>query len=602
MQAQDQLGLWASLRKLYAFMSRERRRHFHLVIALMIVGAFAELATIGAVLPFLALLADPSRLDFVPVLRDLFDAVGASSPRERLVAASALFVALAIIAGLIRLWLAWSSQSFVFKLGHELSLEIQRRILLQPYSFHLSWNSSTLLSSLEKVQMLVFQMLLPLMQALTAVFISAFIVAGLVYLDPFTAVIAAVAFATIYVGISVLTRRRLERNSAIVGPAYDERVKIIQESLGGIRDVIIDSSQAIYLETFRGIDLRLNNARTNTAFIGAAPRFVIESLGMVLIAGVAIMISDREGGLIRALPILGALALGAQRLLPLLQQVYNGWTIAAGNSSTIVDVLHLLRLPVPDPQVHSSAVEPLTFRDRIRVEQVSFSYSGGRAPALKDVTFEIPRGSTIALIGTTGSGKSTMADLIMGLLEPTAGEITIDGVALTRQTRQRWWRSIAHVPQAIFLADTSVARNIAFGGPAEPVDMDRVVSAARTAQLHEFVETLPEGYDTFVGERGIRLSGGQRQRLGLARAIYKQAPVLILDEATSALDDVTEAAVMESLEALGGKDGRTVIMIAHRLSTVARCDLVARLEKGCLVALGTYSEVVANIPHSGKHD
>lgn len=598
MQAQDQLGLWASLRQLYTFMSKERRRHFHLVLGLMIVGAFAELATIGAVLPFLALLAEPSRLDFVPVLRDLFDAVGASSPRERLAAASGLFVVLAIVAGLIRLQLAWSSQSFVFKLGHELALEIQRRILLQPYSFHLSWNSSTLLSSLEKVQMLVFQMLLPLMQALTAVFISTFIVAALIYVDPFTAVVAAVAFATIYVGISMLTRRRLERNSAIVGPAYDERVKIIQESLGGIRDVIIDSSQAIYLETFRGIDLRLNNARTNTAFIGAAPRFVIESLGMVLIAVVAIMISDREGGLTRALPILGALALGAQRLLPLLQQVYNGWTIAAGNSSTIVDVLQLLRLPLPDQRSHVPA-EPLVFSDRIRVEKVNFAYSGGRARALQDVTLEIPRGSTIALIGTTGSGKSTMADLIMGLLEPTAGQIMIDGTPLDNRTRRRWWRSIAHVPQAIFLADTSIARNIAFGGPAEPIDTERVVSAARTAQLHEFVETLPEGYGTFVGERGIRLSGGQRQRLGLARAIYKQAPVLILDEATSALDDVTEAAVMESLEALGGKDGRTIIMIAHRLSTVARCDIVARLEKGRLVALGTYSEVVANIPHSG---
>jgi ATP-binding cassette subfamily B protein len=601
LHALDQIGLWASLRQIYRFISHERRRYFKFVVLLMVLGSFAELATIGAVLPFLALLADPSRLDYLPFLAGLFSAVGAVSGQERLAAATALFVGIALLAGLIRLQLAWASQSFVFKLGHELSVEIQKRILFQPYSFHISWNSSSLISSLEKVQMLVFQMLLPLMQALTAVLMSAFIVVALIYVDPSTAIAAAVAFTAIYLGISAATRRRLERNSRIVGPAYDERVKIIQESLGGIRDVIIDSSQSIYLETFRSIDLRLNEARINTAFIGAAPRFVIEGLGMVLIAVFAILISEREGGLAPALPILGALALGAQRLLPLLQQVYNGWTIAAGNSSTIIDVLGLLRLPLPDAESYAPASEPLPLDDRIRVEQVSFTYGAGRARALENVTFDIPRGSTVALIGTTGSGKSTLADLIMGLLEPTRGRISIDGVAINRTTRQRWWRSIAHVPQAIFLADSSIARNIAFfRGPTEPVDMDRIVSAAKTAQLHEFVETLPDGYDTFVGERGIRLSGGQRQRLGLARAIYKQAPVLILDEATSALDDATEAAVMKSVEALGGRDGRTIIIIAHRLSTVARCDMIARLEQGRLVALGTYSEVVGNISHSAN--
>ena len=206
----------------------------------------------------------------------------------------------------------------------------------------------------------------------------------------------------------------------------------------------------------------------------------------------------------------------------------------------------------------------------------------------------------IALIGTTGSGKSTLADLIMGLLEPTEGEITIDGERLDAETRRRWWRSIAHVPQSIFLADASIARNIAFSDPGEPIDIQRTGAAARAAQLHQFVETLPEGYETVIGERGIRLSGGQRQRLGLARALYKSAPVLILDEATSALDDETEAAVMESLDALVRKDGLTILMIAHRLSTVARCDKVVRLEKGRVVATGSYSEVVDNIPNSRK--
>jgi ABC-type multidrug transport system fused ATPase/permease subunit len=579
------------LRQLYAVMTKERRRHLLLVLALMVLGALSELATIGAVLPFLALLADQSRLDYLPVVGDLFRAVGADTPRTRLIAASVLFVLLAILAGLVRLQLAWSSQSFVFKLGHELGVELQKRILFQPYSFHIGWNSSTLLAGIEKVPMLMFQVLMPLMQAVTAIILSTFIIAALIAVDPLTAVIAAVAFGIVYLGISIATRSQLARNSDVVGSMYDQRVKIIQESLGGIRDVIIDNSQEIYVETFRRVDRRFNMARNNNAFIAAAPRFIIEGLGMVMIAFLAVLVSNREGGLAGAIPVLGALAIGAQRLLPLLQQIYLGWSTVAGNISIVDQVLDFMRLPLPRPEQHDARVEPLGLSEGIKVDDVSFSYAGNRARALERVTLTIPRGSTVALIGTTGSGKSTLGDLIMGLLEPTAGRIMVDDVPVTDQTRRRWWRSIAHVPQTIFLADTSIARNIVFGDPSEQIDHARVAAAVKVAQLEEFVATLPDGYDTVVGERGTRLSGGQRQRLGIARAIYKQAPVLILDEATSALDDATEAAVMQSLETLSGT-GLTVVIIAHRLSTVARCDIVARLEKGRLVACGSYAEVV----------
>jgi ABC-type multidrug transport system fused ATPase/permease subunit len=386
-------------------------------------------------------------------------------------------------------------------------------------------------------------------------------------------------------------RRRLSANSDIIGHAYDERVKIVQESLGGIRDVIIDGSQSVYLDAFRRVDDRYSLAKANTAFIGAAPRFVIESLGMILIAVLAIVISARHGGFAAALPVLGALALGSQRLLPLLQQIYLGWSLSAGHQSIVLQVLELLRLPVDEELAKAKDVEPLPLRDGIRLEGVSFAYASRRAAALRDLTFEIPRGHRVALIGKTGSGKSTLADLLMGLISPTDGRITVDGVPLARENRRNWQRSIAHVPQAIFLADASIARNIALGVPADAVDLGRVIEASKKAQLHEFVETLSEGYDTHVGERGIRLSGGQRQRLGIARAIYKQAPVLVLDEATSALDDATETAVMHALDQLG-EEGLTIIMIAHRLSTISRADTVIRLDNGRLVEIGSHAEVV----------
>src|SRR4051794_27096239 len=432
-----EIGVFAGLGELYAVLSPRRRHQLFRVLALMIVGAFAELATIGAVLPFLSLLADPRRIDRVPFLTNAFDAVGATSDRERLIAAAILFVLLAVVAGAVRLQLAWSSQNFVFRIGHDFAVEIQRRLLLQPYSFHINNNTSSLVASLEKVEVLVYSVLQQLMQAGIAVVISVCIVAALITIDPFTALAAAGVFALVYLAVSVVMRRRLALNSSIIGVAYDERVKIVQESLGGIRDVIIDGTQPLYLEAFRRVDDRFNVAKANTAFVGAAPRFIIEALGMILIVGLAVVVSNRQGGFAGALPILGALALGAQRLLPLLQQIYLGWSFAAGHSSVFGQVLELLRLPA-DRDESGVKATPLPLRQSIKVERVCFAYASRRGLALDAIDLEIPRGSRVALIGKTGSGKSPLADLLMGLIEPGGGQILVDGVALTKENRRNW--------------------------------------------------------------------------------------------------------------------------------------------------------------------
>jgi ABC-type multidrug transport system fused ATPase/permease subunit len=254
-------------------------------------------------------------------------------------------------------------------------------------------------------------------------------------------------------------------------------------------------------------------------------------------------------------------------------------------------VVELLRLPVPDGKEEEIGVEPLAMNDGIRLDGLSFSYPAARAlPAIQDVSMEVPRGSMLALVGQTGSGKTTLADLLMGLVEPSAGQLLIDDVSLSSRNAQRWQRNIAHVPQSIFLTDSTIARNIALSLPHSPPDAARIVDAARKAQLHEFIASLPNGYETHVGERGVRLSGGQRQRLGIARAIYKDAPVLVLDEATSALDELTEGAVLDALQQLR-KEGRTIIIVAHRFSTIRHCDLVARLDHGRLAAFGPFAEL-----------
>jgi len=338
---------------------------------------------------------------------------------------------------------------------------------------------------------------------------------------------------------------------------------------------LLDRSQPAFEREFGYSADRFRTVSAANAFISQAPRILIEMLGMVMIGAYAWYLAGRPGGVTAAIPMLGALALGAQRLLPLLQQSYVGWSSFLGNRQNVLDVVDLLVLEArtpPDP-VAGTAI----FDRSIRFSGVGFAYPSGET-VLREVDFTIAKGERIGIAGTTGSGKSTLMDLLLGLLEPSAGAILIDDVPLDERSRAAWQSEIAHVPQAIYLIDDSLSANIAFGVPAAEVDPVRVEHAARSAGIADFIDSLPAGYATRTGERGVRLSGGQRQRIGIARALYKRASVLVFDEATSALDTRTEEGVMASVAALGADI--TVVMIAHRLTTLKDCDRVIHLEAG----------------------
>jgi len=571
------------MRRLFAVMGAARRRQFYMLLALMLAGAVAEFATIASVVPFLAMLADPERAREFPVIGPTLVAFGAQTNWDMLVAAAALFTAVAIAAAVVRVQLVWLTHSFVFGFAHELAVEIHRRILAQPYVYHLQHGSTHLLTALRKAEVLVIDVLLQVFYCAIALLLSLFIIAALMVIDPATSLVAIGFIGTFYLLVTRFSRARLRANSRAFERYLGKRTQVVQESVGGIRDIIIDGSRAQFVEEFAAADRRITRAHVSNALIGSAPRYVIEAASLMLVAALALYLSG-ERGIGAAVPVLGALALGAQRMLPLVQQVYSGWATVAGHWLVTTDVLEALSLPVADePDV---APAPLGLRDEIRFEEVSFTYPGPRSPALQGISARIPRGSRVAIVGRTGSGKSTLADLLMGLLEPASGRISIDGVPLDRSTRTAWQRSIAHVPQAAFLADTTIARNIAFGAREAEIDLDRVRTATKHAQLDDFVAQLPDGFDTLVGERGIGLSGGQRQRLAIARAFYKDAPVVVLDEATSALDDETEAAIVASLDAMA-KQGRTIIVIAHRPTSIANCDLIIRLHEGRLVGVET---------------
>jgi ATP-binding cassette subfamily B protein len=416
---------------------------------------------------------------------------------------------------------------------------------------------------------------------------------ALIATDPVIASLAGVGFGFSYVLITWLSRRQLRRNSYRIAREQTQVLKALQEGLGGIRDVLLDGVQSVYCDVFRRADLTLRRAQGSTVFIGGSPRYAMEALGMVVIAALAYFLSQQAGGISIALPILGMLALGAQRLLPCLQQLYYSWASITGYQVSLADTIALLDQPLPEEFLQPTTT-PLFIQDAIRLDAVRFRYTGEGPWVLDGLNLVISKGARVGFVGSTGSGKSTTLDLLMGLLIPTEGQLLVDGQAVSGNRLSAWQRSIAHVPQSIYLADTTLAENIAFGIPAETIDMERVQRAARQAQIADFIEKSPEGYQAYVGERGVRLSGGQRQRIGIARALYKQASVLVLDEATSALDNSTEQSVMD---AIGGLNSDlTILLIAHRITTVRHCDFIVELEHGRVVSQGTYEQLLECSP------
>jgi ABC-type multidrug transport system fused ATPase/permease subunit len=370
-------------------------------------------------------------------------------------------------------------------------------------------------------------------------------------------------------------------------------IKALQEGLGAIRDVLLDGTQSTYCNIFRRANYSLSRASANNEIISASPRFIMEFLGITLVSSLAYILSSKTGGLAAALPTLGALVLGMQKSLPALQQIYRSWSIIVGAYASLVDTVELLDQPLPAEALRGD-IAPLQFKDFIRFDNVRFRYNSGGPWVLDDLSFTISKGSRVGFVGTTGSGKSTTLDLLMGLLRPTTGVILVDGQPVDEKSARAWQQTIAHVPQSIYLTDSTIAENIAFGVPLEAIDRESVERAAHGAQISDFIEEQAEGYDVFVGENGIRLSGGQRQRIGIARALYRQANVLVFDEATSALDNKTEESVMRSIEGLS--NDLTILIIAHRLTTVKYCDVIVELAHGRVAMQGTYEQLCDSSP------
>ena len=576
--------------RLWQHMSLRRRHQFILLLILMVLSSLAEIISIGSVIPFLGALTSPENFFSNPLAQPLISFLKIESANQLIAPLTIVFCLSAILSGGVRLILLMFTTRLSFATGSDLGIEIYQRTLYQPYKVHVSRNSSEIINGISnKANAIIYSVILP---ALTLVSNSVMLLAiliTLIYIDPIISFFTIFIFGSIYIALSKYTRNNKIKNSQVIAKQSTQIIKSLQEGLGGIRDVLIDGSQHVYCEIFRRANTPLRDAQANNQMVSQSPRFIMEALSMVLIAGLAFYLFKQTDGTLKAIPILGVLALGAQKMLPIMQQSYQAWSSIQGSYASLEDTLVLIEQPLPSDFYNQELIQ-INFNRNIKFDKVSFRYKTGSQNILEHLTLSIHKGERVGIVGATGSGKSTMIDILMGLLEPTSGSLKVDEKAITKKNVRTWQRRIAHVPQAIFLSDTTIAENIAFGIDRKDIDFDRVHDAAHKAQLQDVIDKLPNQYNTLVGERGVRLSGGQRQRIGIARALYKNADILVFDEATSALDNKTEESVMKSIEMLGTEI--TVIMIAHRITTLKKCTKIIELADGKIVNVGSYLDII----------
>ena len=577
-------GLWCHL-------TFQRRMQVGLLLLVMLASGAAELLSLGAVLPFMAFLSDPQQLWHQPFVHQLADRLGFTNANQLLLPTTLVFGAAVLLAALIRLMNLWLNSQLAAALGSDLSCEAYRRTLCQPYGIHLKRNSATVITSTTTQISRTVSAITCLMQFITGAVVSAALLAGLLLIDWNVAIAAFVIFGGLYLWLAKTTATELVLNSRKIASTAEKQIMAIKESLGAIRDILLESSHQTYLYSYRVSDRMQRQLQARNEFLASYPRYAVEALGLISIAllgGLSVWKRGENGSV---LPLLGALALGAQRLLPSLQQAYNSWSNLKAFDADMEGVLAMLNQSMP-PLVTGN--DPINFLDKICMKSVCFRYETDQPYILNNLHIEIRKGEHVGLIGRTGSGKSTIIDLIMGLLVPSSGCLQVDGFDLhdSRYPARlaSWQATIAHVPQSIYLADSTLAQNIAFGVPIDKIDISRLKKAAESSNISDFIESCPQGYNTCIGENGISLSGGQRQRIGLARALYRNAQVLIFDEATSALDVATEDAVMSTIESLTGTS--TIITIAHRLTTLSRCDRIIRIESGRVISEGTPDQIL----------
>lgn len=589
---------FSTWKKAWALLDARERRNAWVVLGIIIIGALVSAVMVGSVMPFLAVLADPSRIESTPALVWAYDALGFTSTYGFLVALGLASFAVIVLSSLIQIARTWAVSRFAMMRMHSISYRLLETYLAQPYAYFLNRHSGEMGPRvLAESTQVVGQFLRPAAEFIAACMTTAAIVGLLLWVEPLIATMAFAVLGGIYGAIYVGTRRILRRLGQVRVEANRARFRLANESLTGIKDIKLLGKEGAYLDRYAEPSIRMAQTQVKVAVFSQVPQFALQAVALGGIIVICLALIDPTevasgvalGGL---LPVLGVFAFAGQRLMPELSKLYQSLAQMQAGSAAVDAVYEDLVLRKSAARLSRVAAEGLGLQNSLLLEGVTYRYPNSEQASIRDVSITIRAGEKIGVVGSTGAGKTTLADVILGLLVPDLGKLVVDGTDITSANIRAWVQSVGYVPQDIFLTDAPVKQNIALGVPPEQIDDERIRKAARIARIDRFVEEeLPERYQTHIGERGVRLSGGQRQRIGIARAMYHDADLIVFDEATSALDNLTEAEVMDAIDALPGD--KTVVMIAHRLSTVKRCDRIVVLDRGRVVGCDSWQALMS---------
>ena len=585
------------VKKLFALMDGNEKRRFYLLLPVVTVMALFQVIGIASVMPFLALVADPDIIQSDARLRWVYDTLGFQSTQGFLTFAGIGALVLLVISNALAALTEYLQLRFSWSLNHTLSVRILREYLAKPYVFFLNHNTSALATNiLAEVRQTVRGFVLALVQLLSRTVVTLFILALLVAINPMLALMTFGFLGLAYGGVFLLVRRMMADAGRKRSLSDKARFKTATEALAGIKDIKILGNERTFLRRYEHYSRTYERYMARQQVVSLMPRYAFETIAFGGMLVVVLVVMLRGNGLQAVLPTLGVYAFATLRLLPALQSLFNSLT-SLRFSVPSIDVLYEDLDPekgrMQDEELGSATpVQPLPFTDRIVLRDITFGYPNTERPVFDGFSLELKANSTVGIVGSTGSGKTTLIDILLGLLAPRSGQLEVDDVPVDDDNVRSWQRNLGYVPQQIYLSDDTIAANIAFGIRAKDIDRAAVERAATMASVHDFiVSELPLGYDTVVGERGVRLSGGQRQRLGIARALYHDPAVLVFDEATSALDGVTEESIFQAVSALG--KSKTIVMIAHRITTVRDCDDIIVLDHGKVVERGTHDELIS---------
>lgn len=587
-----------NMKELYLLLTSEQRKKLLYLQVLVIVMSFAEMASVLAIGPFMALVGDMSQLQGNGLPAKLYQLSGLSSPETFLFWVGVGVLTILLLAALFSMYTVWCLALYSTHVGAELSSRLFRHYMYQPWLFHAGNSSSHLTNQIAQESLRVTNYIInPLMQMNAKLVLVLMLMLAMFFYNPMVAVAGVLLFGTAYLLLYRIVRRRLVENGKRVSRQQTLRFKLMGEGFGGIKDTLLLGRQALFVERFVDASESFAQSHGTTLALSQVPRYAIEAIAFSAVVFLVLyLLTSHQGSLGSILPMLSIYALAGFKLLPAFQKIYASVSSIRGNMAAFESIRDGMYAGTQDysqaaaEKSSTANLKRLAPRQSITLDDIVFAYPGKKEPALNGLSLTIPARKVVGLVGASGSGKSTTIDVLLGLVTAQQGNVLIDGKPLQEKDKRAWQNILGFVPQSIFLSDASIRENIAFGLPPEEIDEARVEQAASMAHLDELLVDLPDGLDTFVGERGVQLSGGQRQRIGIARALYGNAEVLVLDEATSALDGITEKLIMDAIHDFSGS--KTIVMIAHRLATVKQCDKVYLISHGKVIDQGSYEDLV----------